>query len=251
MRGRFAAAILTTVTATAQPATFQPTETARRAFAVNAAVAWFGVLLTAFLSGMGWYDELPPEPGLYGDTAAGAAGALSRLTDTLSYFTIWSNVVVALSATFLLTRPLRDGLVFRVLRLDALLMITVTAIVYQVLLAPTAVVTGWSRITDPILHIVTPIVTLVVWLVWGPRGWATGRLVPLALAVPLLWIVWMMARGAVIDAYPYGFANVAEHGYGSVAVTLTMILVFGMVVAAFYWGVEVLLHRRHRAKHGG
>jgi hypothetical protein len=222
----------------------EPSPTARTAFAVNAGVAWLGVALTAFFSGMGWYDLETPDPGLYGVHPDGFAGVVSRLSDTFSYFTIWSNIVVALSATLLLARPLRDTRVRRVLRLDALLMITVTAIVYQVLLAPTADVTGWSRLTDPILHIVTPAVTFIVWAVWGPRGWATGRLVPLALAVPLLWIVWMLARGAVIDAYPYDFANVTELGYASVAATLAMILVFGLVVAAIYWGVDVALRRR-------
>lgn len=221
-----------------------PTTTARRAYALNAAVAWLGLVLTVVLSALGWYREVPVEAGLYGNTPDGVAGVFSRLTDTLSYFTIWSNVVVAVSTTLLLQRPLRDTLVRRVLRLDALLMITVTAIVYQVLLAPTIDVEGWSLLTDPILHVVTPLVTVVVWAVWGPRGWISARLVPMALVVPVAWIVWMLLRGAVVDAYPYGFANVSDLGYASVALTLVMILVFGLLVAAAYWGVDVLLRRR-------
>ena len=143
-------------------------------------------------------------------------------------------------------RPLRDGVLHRVLRLDALLMITVTAIVYQVLLAPTADVVGWSRLTDPILHVLTPAVTVVVWLVFGPRGRVSGRLVPLALVVPILWIGWMLVRGAVVGAYPYGFANVTEFGYPAVARTLALILVFGLVVASVYWALDRLLGRRRR-----
>ncbi len=233
-----------TSTGTSHDRTLQPTPTARRAYAVNAGVAWLGVVLTVALSALGWYREAPVEAGLYGDTGDGLGGALARVTDTFSYFTIWSNVVVAVSTTMLLRRPVRDTLVQRVLRLDALLMITVTAIVYQVLLAPTIDVEGWSLLTDPILHVVTPLVTVVVWAVWGPRGWISARLVPLALVVPLAWIGWMMLRGAVVDAYPYGFANVTELGYASVSLTLVMILVFGLVVAAAYWGVDVLLRRR-------
>jgi hypothetical protein len=221
-----------------------PSPAARRAWALNAAVAWLGVVLTLTISGLGWYDERPPDPGLYGDTGEGLRGVVSRLTDSLSYFTIWSNVVVAVSLTLLARGPGRDTVVRRVLRLDGLLMITITAIVYQVLLAPSIDVTGWSLLTDPILHVVTPLLTVAVWAVWGPRGWITARLLPAALVVPLLWIVWMLARGAVIDSYPYGFANVAELGYASVAVTLSFILVFGVVVAAAFWGGEVLLRRR-------
>ncbi len=180
----------------------QPTSRAHTAYAVNAGVAWLGVVLTVVISALGGYEQLPVEAGLYGDTADGAAGSLARVMDTLSYFTIWSNVVVAVSVTLLLARPLRDTRARRVLRLSGLLMITVTAIVYQVLLAPAAVVVGWSRLTDPVLHVVTPILTVVVWAVWGPRGWVTRREVPLALVIPLAWIGWMLARGAVVRRLP-------------------------------------------------
>lgn len=226
----------------------EPTPTARTAFGVNATVAWLGIVLTTFFSAFDLYSEAPPDPGLYGGHADGLAGALPRLVDTFSYFTIWSNVVVALSATLLWRRPWRDTTWRRILRLDALLMITVTAIVYQVLLAPTTDVVGWSNLTDPILHIITPALTVIVWLVWGPRGWVNGRMLPAALVVPILWIVWMLVRGAITDTYPYGFANVTEFGYAAVSKTLAMILVFGLIVAAVYWGLDVVLRRRSSAR---
>jgi hypothetical protein len=217
------------------------TPRARIALMINAVVAWAGIGLTLLFSGLGWYRRTPVEPGLYGDTPA---GALPRLVGTLSYFTIWSNIAVAVGVTLLLARPLRATLVRRTLRLSGLFTITVTAIVYQVLLAPTVDVEGWSLLTDPVLHVVTPALTVLVWLVWGPRGWVDVRVVPAALVVPLPWIAWMLARGAVVDAYPYGFTNVVERGYADVAVTLALILVFGLVVAAVYWALDVLLRRR-------
>jgi hypothetical protein len=237
-----------TATRSARSQTAPTSDRARTAYAVNAGVAWFGIVTTLVVSALDGYARIPVEAGLYGDTAAGASGALARVTDTLSYFTIWSNLVVAVSVTLLLARPLRDTLVRRVLRLSGLLMITVTAIVYQVLLAPAATVVGWSRLTDPVLHVVTPLLTVVVWAVWGPRGWISRREVLLALVIPLAWIAWMLVRGAVVDAYPYGFANVEDLGYASVAVTLVVILVFGLVVAAVFWGVERALLRRRSAR---
>ena len=88
--------------------TQEPSPTARTAYGVNAAIAWLGIVLTAFFSGLDLYSEPPPEPGLYGNHADGLAGALPRLFDTFSYFTIWSNLVVAISATLLWRRP--DGI---------------------------------------------------------------------------------------------------------------------------------------------
>jgi len=223
--------------------TYTPGRGARAAFVVNAVVAWLGIVLTVALSGLGWYTPQPPEPGLYGVHPEGPAGVVSRLSDTASYFTIWSNVVVAVAVTLLARRETRVTGWVRVLRLDALLMITITAIVYHVLLAPTAVVVGWSRLTDPILHQLTPALTVLVWLVFGPRRWVSWRVVVASLGIPLAWIVWMLARGAVVDAYPYGFANVEEHGYAAVATTLVAILGFGVVVAAFYWVLDLGVSR--------
>ncbi|MAO80965.1 MAG: hypothetical protein CMH82_09935 [Nocardioides sp.] len=212
-----------------------------------AAVAWTGFALTLSLSALGWYAGSPPEPGVYGDTGGGAYGVLQRVTDTLSYFTIWSNVVVALAAT-VLARGARGATWHRVLLLDALLMIVVTAIVYQLLLAPSLDVQGWSIITDPTQHVVVPVLAVAAWVWAGPRGWVSGRLVPLALVVPVLWVAWMLARGAVIGSYPYGFVAVGERGYPAVLATVAAILAFGLVVAAVLWLVDVLLGRRRASR---
>ena len=217
---------------------------ARLAVGVNAVVAWLGVILTVVLSAAGAYRDVAVDPGMYGDTGDGFAGAVSRTVDTLSYFTIWSNIVVAVSVTLLLTRPLPDTWGRRVLRLDGLLMITVTMIVYQLVLAPSVDLAGWSLVTDPILHLVTPILTLLVWLVFGPRGWLTARLVPAALIVPVIWVVWMLLRGAVVDAYPYDFVNVVDLGYAVVLRNVFFVLVLGLVISAVLFGVETLLGRR-------
>ncbi len=228
--------------------TYQPSSAARVAFTVNAVVAWVGIALTVAFSGLGWYSPAEPVDGLYGVHPEGAAGVVSRLSDTASYFTIWSNVVVAVAVTLLARGSTRVTGPVRVLRLDALLMVTITAIVYQVLLAPTALVVGWSRLTDPVLHQVTPVLTVLVWLVFGPRGWVSWRVVLASLGIPLAWIAWMLARGALVHAYPYGFANVEDRGYGPVGVTLLAILAFGVVVAAVYWGLDAVLRRVSRSR---
>ena len=51
---------------------------ARLAIAVNAVVAWLGVVLTVVLSAVGAYREVPVDPGMYGDTGDGLAGAVTK-----------------------------------------------------------------------------------------------------------------------------------------------------------------------------
>jgi hypothetical protein len=58
-----------------------------------------------------------------------------RLFNLVSFFTIWSNILVTTIAGLLSRDPSRRGPVFTVLHLDSLVMITVTGLVYAVILA--------------------------------------------------------------------------------------------------------------------
>lgn len=224
---------------------------ARAAFTVNAVLAWCGVVLVSILSVADQYTAVTPDRGMYGDNPAGAAGAWGRLFDTLSYFTVWSNIVVALSVTLLALGPGADSTARRVLRVDALIMITVTAIVYALVLSPGSDPTGWDRLTNPLQHIVVPAVTLVVWCVWGPRGRISLRTVALSFVVPAVWIGFMLLRGAVIHAYPYPFVNVEEQGYGATFVALFFVLLFGIALALLFWWLGRMMTRRRNARSHG
>ncbi len=223
------------------------TKAARTAYGINAFLAGGGFLFVLALSGLGLFDLVAPTGHLYGPPhPAGIAGAWSRMSDTVSYFTEWSNVVVAIAMWLLWRSPEKDGFWRRVLRADSLLMITVTAIVYAVLLAPTEKVTGWSVITNPLQHIVVPAVTVLVFLIWGPRGWFSWKVVAGALVVPVAWIVWMLARGVVVGAYPYGFVDPSANGYPAVFAMVAKILVFGVVIALIFWAIDLVLIRLGR-----
>ena len=218
---------------------------AQRAHAAVAIVAWFAIALVAVLSAAGQFAQPDEIKGrLFGRHPDGVPGVISRLCDTFSYFTIWSGVVVAIAFTLLALRPGVDSLLHRVLLLDALLMITITTIVYWAMLAANDTWSGWSIFTSPLQHAIVGVLAIGVWLSVGPRGWLTFRLLPYALVIPLVWIAWTLLRGNVIGAYPYDFTDVATLGYGRVAVTLSAILIVGLLIAAGYCALDRMLSRR-------
>lgn len=216
---------------------------ARAAYLGNGLLAGLGFLLVLALSALGQYDGTQVAGNVYGGNAIGMAGAWGRAADTVSYFTEWSNVVVAIALLMLWREPTRDTYWRRVLRADSLMMITVTAIVYAVLLAPTQRVTGWSVFTNPLQHIVVPIVTIVVFLVWGPRGWFSWRVVAGSLLIPAAWVVWMLVRGVAVGAYPYDFVDPTTYGYPAVLATIGKILVFGTLISLLFRGIDRALMR--------
>lgn len=147
--------------------------------------------------------------------AADVPPAPTRVLRFFSYFTIESNVLVAITAAMLATRPRRDGTLFRVLRLDALFGITVTLVVYAVLLAPQHDPHGLNAWTNAGLHYVAPALTIVGWLAFGPRPRLDETTLLLALIWPALYVGYTLWHGAVSNWYPYPFIDAAQLGYAT------------------------------------
>ena len=129
----------------------------RAAYWVVVALAWVGVVATLIITAFDGYA--PPtyvEEGLFAGAAHGWAGAPERLINCLSYFTELSNMMVAIISTVLACRG-RVGKWGRATHLCSLMMITVTAIVYAVLIGPYEVLSGFALVTNPLQHIVVPV----------------------------------------------------------------------------------------------
>jgi hypothetical protein len=224
------------VNSAGQPVSVSPT--GRRFFGLNALAAWVGLATAFVLSLLGTYPNTNLDPTLLGFNADGVDGVIGRVSDSLSYFTHWSNLVVAIVMTMLWRNSNRTSKLFSVLRLDALIMITVTGLVYALILAPVDKVQGWQYVSNTLEHYVTPLLTIAVFIFFGPRKQVHLALIPLALILPLTWVAVALIRGSIIGAYPYGFINVATWGYGTVAINLIGIVIIGAGLGALYCGIE-------------
>lgn len=173
---------------------------------------------------------------LAGATLAG------RLLRVASFFTIQSNVLAAITSAQLARNPHRDGPVWRVVRLNALVGIAVTGVVYSAVLAATHEPKGWQQVsTNTATHYVVPIMMVLGWLLFGPRPRITARVVAWSLVFPIAWFGYTLVRGAITPWYPYPFTDVVAHGYPAVLVNALLVtLLLGAVSALFWWGDGVL-----------
>jgi hypothetical protein len=242
------------MTASASAAAPPRSRLATTLLVTNAAVAWIGVAISLTLAVTGNNKHLDPaNPTQIGNLASGVETPLERFFDWLSYFTIWSNVLVAVVVTVLVTRPVlfartdRVGTVWRALRLDSVLMIVVTGIVYNLLLAKGGL-TGWPLVSNTFVHVITPILTTLVWLIAGPRGLMSHRVIFGALVVPVVYVVWALVRGAAIGAYPYPFLDVAVKGYPYVLAFVCGLIAFAVLLAYVLWAVDTGLGRLTRPR---
>jgi hypothetical protein len=177
----------------------------------------------------------------------------ARVANLFTFFTILTNLLVAATDLVLAVRPTARSTLLRVARLDAVLAITITAVVYHVLLAGLDQFSGAEELANQLWHTVSPVLTVGGWALFGPRGLVDRRIVVLSLAYPVAWLACTLVRGALIGWYPYPFLQVDELGYGPVGLYCAAITLLFLAVAAGVAGIDRLLAGRsaRRAALGG
>jgi hypothetical protein len=163
-----------------------------------------------------------------------SAGAGVRLWRLFSYFTIQSNLIVLAASVWFVLRPAADGRFWRVVRLDALVGILITGLVYAIVLAPQLHLTGAALVATIGFHYVSPWAFVVAWLLFGPRsrvGWAT---IAAAFIWPVVWLGYIFTQGAFTHWYPYPFLDVTEIGFGTALRNAGFVVVLGVVLAAVF-----------------
>ncbi|RKR75946.1 Pr6Pr family membrane protein [Frondihabitans australicus] len=157
-----------------------------------------------------------------------------RFVRLFSYFTIDSNIAVMIVGFLLAANPNRTSRLWQVARLNALLAITITGIVFDVVLSKSVHLTGGALVATILLHYISPWWTVAVWLLFGPRpgfGWAT---IPGAFVLPVLWLLYTFVHGGITGWYPYPFLDASKIGLGPAVVASLLVLVIGLVLAVVF-----------------
>lgn len=172
-----------------------------------AIVAWLGLLLQLGLS-----IRL---------TLANGRPAISGLIIYFGYFTILTNIFIALVATAGslgrrdADRPLPYTVPFVGCATAAIL---VVGIGYHALLRESWAPEGAEWVANLVLHYIVPALALLHWLTYSntgrPRWWT-----PLSWCwYPLVYFAYVMTRGEILFSYPYPFIDVLTLGYAQTLV---------------------------------
>ncbi|AVH57394.1 MULTISPECIES: Pr6Pr family membrane protein [Streptomyces] len=148
----------------------------------------------------------------------------------LSYFSIQSNVVVAIAFAasawhaWTARRPLPGAVTG-----GTLVYIVITGLVYHLILANQSggfsmtgeadSPSGWQAVANQLLHTATPIAVLIDWLLLTSPTPLTVRNAATWVLYPVVYLGFSLARGAAMspgtpDRYLYPFVDAERHGYG-------------------------------------
>ena len=162
---------------------------------------------------------------------------LIGIINTFSYFTILTNLLVAIVTTVCLVRRDRDSFLTRPSTISAVMVyIFLVGLIYSLLLRSIWNPTGLQAVADHALHDVVPVLFLLFWIFFVPKGtlrWGQ----PLSwLVYPLLYVSYCLIRGALTGFYPYPFVDVTLLGYPKALLNTVLLLagfwVVGLIVVA-------------------
>ncbi|TCC88096.1 hypothetical protein EZ428_20460 [Pedobacter frigiditerrae] len=154
----------------------------------------------------------------------------------ISYFTILSNILVALSLTSSLFFPNTTlGKYFSLVKVQSAiaLYIFIVGLVYNLVLRGIWSPTGWQLVVDNLLHVAVPVVYVVYWLIYIPKGllnWVDGLVWAY---FPLAYLIYSLIRGHVVGWYPYPFLDVNKIGYQKVLINSGFMVIAFFVVGLF------------------
>jgi len=182
--------------------------------------------------------------GLSLQLAAGKGlGVAAGLAIYLGYFTVQTNILVALALTVpLIAAHSRWGCFFARPGVNTAIAayIAVVGMVYSLLLRHIWHPQGLQLVVDHLLHDVMPIVFLIYW--WGtvPKRDLGVRQVPMWLLYPLGYFVYSLVRGRLTGRYPYPFIDVSIIGYGQTLINAVAMLAFFCLIAVMLLAVSRL-----------
>lgn len=186
-----------------------------------AALAWFSVLFQLYLTS-------------------------ESIFNFISYFTILSNLLVAIGLTCTsIFRSNQLGSFFSLVTVQSAiaLYIFIVGLVYNLILRGIWEPKGWQLIVDNLLHVIVPLLYTLYWFLFIPKGklhWKNGITWTV---FPFLYLIYTLIRGHFTHWYPYPFMDVTQLGYAKVALNVSF-----MIIAFFLVGLLLITINRSLAK---
>lgn len=143
------------------------------------------------------------------------------ITRYFSYFTILTNLLVAICYTCLLVSPgSAAGRFFS--RQQTLAAVTVyiiiVGLIYNSVLRFLWNPQGLQAVVDELLHSVIPVLAFICWLLYAPKDKLQWKDIFSWLIYPLVYLGAVLARGSVSGFYPYPFIDRTVLGLNKVLV---------------------------------
>jgi hypothetical protein len=164
-----------------------------------------------------------------------------------TFFTILSNILVALGFTYSLSNSrssLKKFFSSQSTLAAICIYIVVVGITYNLILRFLWQPTGMQRIVDELLHVIMPVVFLLFWIFFVPKNQLQWITIFPWLLFPLFYAILVAIRGAFTGYYPYPFIDVTKIGYTKFLLNCLMVTVLFFFLSLLLVGISKTVGKR-------
>ncbi|WP_025858642.1 Pr6Pr family membrane protein [Pseudomonas sp. CHM02] len=204
----------------------------KRFVAAAALAGWVGLAIQQYLI-------------FYSRWSTGAS-LLGGLINFFSFFTVLTNTLAVVVLSYALVQ--RESAAKRFFLAPTIssgiaASIVVVSLAYNLLLRHLWSPAGFQFIADELLHDVMPVLFLIYWWRYVPKGSLRLKHVGAWVIYPVAYFAYALLRGDLLGQYQYPFIDVSTLGYPHVFVNAGGILVGFVVVALAVVGLDRSLSR--------
>ena len=202
------------------------------------------VFVTALL---GWFALIAQFILLIENRTTSLSEAIIRF---FSFFTILSNILVALGFSFLLLNGNSKWSRFFTSASSQTAMtvyIIVVGAVYNITLRMIWHPVGLQKLVDELLHSVIPVLAVVHWMLFIPKSSLQWKNSFTWLLYPMVYTLYITIRGALSGFYPYPFINVTEIGYPRALLNGTFLAIVFLGLSLFLIAVAKFISRKQKS----
>lgn len=163
--------------------------------------------------------------------------AIKTLLILLSYFTVLTNILVAINLTAeAFFKESKVGRFFSKpeTRTAITVYIVVVGLVYNLTLRSYLSGNGVARLANELLHVVNPLVFLLYWIIFTEKSKLRYSSAVKWLIYPLAYVCMVIIRGALTTKYPYPFINVTQIGYPKALLNGGILMFVFYVLSLFF-----------------
>jgi hypothetical protein len=210
----------------------QSTKTRQAYLTLGALIVWYSVIAQFYLSIVNRLTLVPE--------------AVIRF---FTYFTIQTNILVAVFFTTLLLKRASDwGKFFSRPGVSTAICsyITFVGLIYNLLLRQLWQPTGLQLIVDELLHSAIPLIFILYWLIYVPKMGLQWKNIFTWLIYPVIYIVIVLIRGSLSGYYPYPFIDVNDLGYSRVFLNGFGLIIAFLLLSSLFIAIGKLISRNAR-----
>ncbi|MES2429731.1 MAG: Pr6Pr family membrane protein [Bacteroidota bacterium] len=167
----------------------------------------------------GWFALIAQ---LYINLTSGVAAMGELIIRYFSYFTILTNLIVAICCTSLLIGN-KDFFAKQNTITPIAVYILVVGIVYNVILRFLWQPQGLQRIVDELLHSVIPLLFFLYWWLFVKKNELKYGNIPKWLIYPFIYSIFILIRGSISGFYPYPFIDMDKIGLNKTLINVVLL----------------------------